>query len=541
MKISLPRAALSAAVLFSAGLSAADNLAPSAQPPGSLSPQQVPMFVSIGFDDNFYSGYPGAPGQGGMKWAIDFFKNIKNPAGSRNPATFDDTPARVTFFNTCVYGTRWMAESPVLIKKAWHDAYTDGHEVGNHTVSHAQGGKTRSQADWYKEIQDCTDFLTRAYNPDEVIHSPDPSNGVGVDPAELTGFRSPFLHYNDNTFKVLEQTGFTYDVSIEEGFQEDQSGGDHFWPYTLDNGSPGNKLAVSQGNAEPISNYPGLWELPLHAFMVPPDDKAAQYGLNYSLRDLTGKTKITGLDYNLFYLSQNFKLNKDELLAILKYTLDVRTAGNRAPMLFGGHTNLYHDRGASTPEEAQMRREVIEEFVNYALTKTEVRIVRYDQVVEWMRNPVALETNGPVRYDVNSVVAGHRVVEDKCFAPKWNANTIYSKAGTLVTYDNKHWSNNWYTKGNTPGTPYGPWTQDGTPPCSTVTIKFYGSVTPFGDTLVEEGKTQTYTFTPEPGYKVGSIHLDGVEQTINLANPNNFTIGPVGANAKLQVRFVPVI
>ena len=39
-----------------------DRRLPSALPPGDLRPDQVPMFVTIGFDDNAFSGLPGSGG-----------------------------------------------------------------------------------------------------------------------------------------------------------------------------------------------------------------------------------------------------------------------------------------------------------------------------------------------------------------------------------------------------------------------------------------------------------------------------------------------
>ena len=46
-----------------------DNVPASQSPPCGLSPGQVPQFVSIGFDDNAYSGLEGSAGTGGMSWA----------------------------------------------------------------------------------------------------------------------------------------------------------------------------------------------------------------------------------------------------------------------------------------------------------------------------------------------------------------------------------------------------------------------------------------------------------------------------------------
>src|SRR6185369_14458805 len=95
-----------------------DKLAPSTAPPGGLAIDNVPLLVSIGFDDNAY--------EDGMQWILDFMKSKVNPKGSGNPCTFDGTPARVTFFINSHVGIT----SDVL--KGLHGrAYRDGHEDGN--------------------------------------------------------------------------------------------------------------------------------------------------------------------------------------------------------------------------------------------------------------------------------------------------------------------------------------------------------------------------------------------------------------------------
>ena len=127
---------------------------------------------------------------------------------------------------------------------------------------------------------------------------------------------------------------------------------------------------------KPVGNHSGLWELGAAPFVIPP-----------ALRDELGLTKITGLDYNMF-VSAN--LTKAQALAILKYTLDQRLASNRAPLFVGGHTAIYTSDVNVPNTTPQQRREVIEEFVNYALGKSQVRIVTGKNVITWMRNPVAL-------------------------------------------------------------------------------------------------------------------------------------------------------
>lgn len=48
-----------------------------------------------------------------------------------------------------------------------------------------------------------------------------------------------------------------------------------------------------------------------------------------------------------------------------------------------------------------------------------------------------------------------------CDAPAWNASTVYSTAGTEVTYQGKLYSNKWYVQGTAPGGSNGPWELEG--------------------------------------------------------------------------------
>ncbi|GAA0350867.1 polysaccharide deacetylase family protein [Bowmanella denitrificans] len=521
-----------------ANLQAADQLAPSVAPPGGLIAQEVPMFVSFGFDDNGFSGDPAAGnGVGGMKWAIELFKNRTNPPGVGNPGTFDGMPARVTFFLTCGYATNITVESPYYVKKIWREAYTDGHEIGNHTMTHATGGRTRSEAGWQQQINDCQQFLSAPFDANEQPGAINPNSGIGVPVNQIKGFRTPFLEFNDNTFKAMQQAGFTYDSSIEEGWQFGQNGGQHNWPYTLDFGSPGNEVKVGWGNSEPISTYPGFWEIPVYPFIVPDDASAAAYGINYSLRDKAAAAvswfdvntgKITGFDYNLMYF---YPFNKQELLAVFKHTLDVRLAGNRAPMMIGAHTDYYND---SNSPDAAMRREVIAEFVDYAMSKPEVRFVRYDQLLDWMRTPVALDPNGPVYYQVSAEVVAHEVPGNQCTEPAWSASSVYV-GGSRVSHSNAIWQAKWWTQGDEPGAAsWGPWNH--IEACNGTVIEYYGSVSPASAVAVEEGQTQIFSFVPDSGYEVDYVEVNGIIQP-HPGSSNSFTLGPVNADANLKVRF----
>ncbi len=374
-----------------------DNVAPSASPPFGIPVDRVPQFLALGFDDNAYSGLEGSNGTGGMAWATDMIKGRTNPAGAGNPGSYDGAPASLSFYLTSVYAGTWTAESPTYVKRAWNKAYTDGNEIGNHTHNHAHGAAF-ADAQWDTEIATCIDWVSKPFDPAEVNFSPDDTKGAGVPRNQLYGFRTPFLEYNDATLAAVKDHDFWYDCSIEDGFQYEHDGTNYFWPYTLDDGSPGHDVLVEWGSKQPITPHPGLWELPVHPVIVPPDDKCAQYGVEPGLRarlkvlqswfDLEGG-KITGFDYNLWV---SFQMTKAEFLATMKYTLDLRLAGNRAPLMFGAHTDYYSSKYTGAPNAtAQERQEAIEEFVDYALSKPEVRVVSNKQILDWVRNPVPID------------------------------------------------------------------------------------------------------------------------------------------------------
>jgi peptidoglycan/xylan/chitin deacetylase (PgdA/CDA1 family) len=344
-----------------------DDVAPSKSPPGGLKPEQVPMFVALGFDDNGFDD--------GLNWVKNTYDGIKNPAGAGNAGTYDGTPALATFYITSNYG------KDTAVKNAYVALYKAGHELGDHTVSHPNGANF-SVAQWDSQIQGCIDFLT---------------SSVSEKRAEIIGFRTPFLAYNTNTFTSLKSHDFHYDCSIEEGFQPEVDGTNFFWPYTLDGGSPGHDYEVSSGDLKAIGKYPGLWELPTYPVIGPPDSDAAKYGSTAGLRTRmkaaasyydSADGKVTGLDWNLW---SEFKASKADFVATLEYTLDMRLRSNRAPLIFGTHSDIYSPQYEGLKTGVADRRAAIAAFLAYAAGKPDVRIVSMRQVLDWIRNPVALK------------------------------------------------------------------------------------------------------------------------------------------------------
>lgn len=219
-----------------------------------------------------------------------------------------------------------------------------------------------------------------------------------MNPSAIYGFRAPYLEYNDNAIKAVSRRDLLYDTSIEEGFQDDQDGKNFFWPYMLDNGSQGDKLTAGQFNRRPVSNYPGLWEIPIYAVIVPPDSECAQYGVvpgfrkkmkkeQYYFKEDSGK--ISGLDWNLW---NEFKMTREEFVATLKYTLNLRRQGNRCPFVFGTHSDVYSPKYREVANATvEDRQEALIEFIDYVLSLPEVRIVSAKELIDWMKAPSPLK------------------------------------------------------------------------------------------------------------------------------------------------------
>ncbi len=186
------------------------NRPASSNPPGGFAPADVPQFVVIGFDDNAYSGDSlGADsktvfeGDEGMRWIQKFLKDKKNPTTTNsNPATFDGSPARMTFYMTSYYMSGYNGDNPALVRNATRALYDDGHEIANHTQSHnlSWNNTPPDVAGWSGEMATCNDWLTKPLAPDTLAYwqqAESKDYGVGINPSEIVGFRTPFLICDD--------------------------------------------------------------------------------------------------------------------------------------------------------------------------------------------------------------------------------------------------------------------------------------------------------------------------------------------------------
>lgn len=332
----------------------AENMPFSQDPPGGISAADAPMFVSFGWDDNSYSD--------GLNWIRNYVKDLKNKDGSK---------ARMTFFNTANRGmdaTVLASENQTAqdVLNSWKNLYNDGHEIGNHSLNHPHGSALDSSS-WLDQINKCNTFLT---------------DNVEIPASEVYGFRTPFLEYGAGTFGALRASSFTYDCSIEFGFDgwgnpdgswngmtKPETHRNLFWPHTLDSSSPPGSSSKVKG-----SKFPGLWE-----FMV------------FTLLKKEGTGVVTGFDFNLFNQATNY--NGQQAFEIWKYNFDLHREGNKCPLTLNVHTDYYSDWNteavtAFPASTVQTRREAIESFIDYVITFEDVRIVPFITIVNWMRNPV---------------------------------------------------------------------------------------------------------------------------------------------------------
>jgi hypothetical protein len=55
------------------------------------------------------------------------------------------------------------------------------------------------------------------------------------------------------------------------------------------------------------------------------------------------------------------------------------------------HTDIYSSKYTAAPNAtAEQRQKAVEDFIDYALSKPQVRFVSNKQILDWVRNPVPL-------------------------------------------------------------------------------------------------------------------------------------------------------
>lgn len=388
---------LLAALVFSATPDLMDSSKWSRIPPGNLNPKKVPQFVSITFDDNFGLANPSA--KGGVKAIVDFYKNKKNPDGTAIQSSFFYTSIYMVDASQKVLGGKPGEDHQGRNRAAWSSAFQSGQEAAVHTVNHFNGGVVQLDPDdccrarnwtvaqWTAEIKSCKETLSGPA-------------GIGAKTSDIIGFRAPYLGYNDNLFTALSDLHFSYDTSLPNCFDDDEDGKNCSWPYTLDHGSPDADVLARKFSTPAakipitfpkVANHAGLWELPPTTLIVPVSLRAKiekKIPMPYPSIYEPKTGKIAGLDYTLL---MDAGLSGSEMGEVLKYNLDLHIAGNRSPLIFIAHSHLYAysnpednpDTPTATARDARWKG--LTDFIHYALSNPEVRIVRASDILVWIK------------------------------------------------------------------------------------------------------------------------------------------------------------
>lgn len=250
----------------------------------------------------------------------------------------DGGPLQATFYVSL--------DSPVdfsLINKL----YASGHEIGVHTISHATGTNT-TLSQWRKELVGCRRALS----------------GLAAIPEDrIRGFRAPYLAPNAHAFEVLLERGFKYDSSFQENIGlTSTSPASMLWPYTLHGGCPQNIPA----ERKPVGSYPDLFEIPL-----------------CSLSGITNQEWVATMDPPNEY-------GPNDVLELWKTNFLWHYEGNRAP--FGVFLHASTDsQWLSSPSNSEWRVNILNEFIDWSLSHSNVWWVTSGSVVDFMENPVSAQ------------------------------------------------------------------------------------------------------------------------------------------------------
>ncbi|KIK97692.1 hypothetical protein PAXRUDRAFT_10018 [Paxillus rubicundulus Ve08.2h10] len=188
----------------------------STNPPGGLSPSEVPQFVVFTADDAIQSYTLDSVNQ--------FLAQRKNPNGC---------PIKMTYFTSLNYTNYTLVT----------DWYVAGNEIADHTMTHVGSPPA-----------------------DEINGNLIALNALaGIPLDSIKGFRAPYLNYTADTFHLLAAADFTYDSSTAASIPVTDQDTDAYWPYTLDYGLANDCLTVDNiCKGQP--QLPGFWEIPMYAF-----------------------------------------------------------------------------------------------------------------------------------------------------------------------------------------------------------------------------------------------------------------------------------
>ncbi|KAK5972004.1 hypothetical protein GCK32_006361, partial [Trichostrongylus colubriformis] len=261
------------------------------KPPGGLTPNTVPQFVVLTFDDavngRTFPDY------------LELFEKVKY----RNP---NGCPVAGTFF----ISHEWTNYDSVQ----W--LYQQGMELASNSISHVSLEGTDANR-WLNEMDGQRRIMAKFANANE---------------EEIIGMRAPQLVLGGNEqFEMMARAGFVYDnsMSVNPGAR-----GEPFWPQTMDHTVPWDCYDAQC----PTGSFPGLWAIPLNQF----------YGSYIPQIDSFRRSSMVRAAVDL-------NTTVDQMTTMLFTNFDRSYLTNRAPFILSLNADLLQLNGRNTGMQALQR------------------------------------------------------------------------------------------------------------------------------------------------------------------------------------------
>lgn len=214
-----------------------------------------------------------------------------------------------------------------------------GHEIASHANGHFNGMHW-TVADWKQELEMFTHLIFDIHknNPDI-----DSQFVLSIDPAQIIGFRAPYLAQNKNLYQALSKLQFKYDAS-----------------------------KVSKGKTWPKKDKHGMWEFPLSNIEIDHHGPKQTFSMDHSIYALQSNAKDVakkGTELWKQYYNEVFD-------AYMKYFTD-HFLTNRVPIFIGHHFPQYNDG---------VYWEVMKDFAIEVCGKPEVKSTTYKELVDYLDN-----------------------------------------------------------------------------------------------------------------------------------------------------------
>ncbi|CAL1536972.1 unnamed protein product [Lymnaea stagnalis] len=290
-------------------------------------PLDTPMFVMITFDDfvnnDLYNKFY-------KPLFIDNIHELYNPNGC---------PIKMGLFVSLNNTNVTLVE----------EAYEAGHEIGSHTVNH---GVPEGANQTYAAVVDAIVGMKQRIlkmTGNKALHD------------SIVGFRTPYLKcVGDIKLDVLRDHGFLYDSSYTN---TDMLGGvAPHWPFTLD------FFAKRCVNCPcPEKRYPGLWEVPLNAWLGE-DGHVCSMVDGWTYDDYGTKVDSATAEQWYNYYNRHF----------LKYLRP-----HKVPMSFFSHGHVFFKSPSSFVALGQWLKDLLQKY-------PDVWIVPPKWVIEWMKRPLTV-------------------------------------------------------------------------------------------------------------------------------------------------------